>query len=205
MNKMQVIIMTKSTKYGGLCVAGFECVSGKWVRLVNDQGITYRNFVCSNNSKIDVLDKIEISVIGSAATNIHTEDIIVDLTEPIIKISSLSLNQALNIHNLEKHQYVLGNNKHAIYSDPSFIGHSLEIVKVNNAVLYEVEGPNGVKAKLDFVYNGISYEKLSITDPEYFGMQDDTKLGDLVIVVSIPDDDWGRINGYFKFVARIFR
>jgi len=202
---MKVVIMTKSIKYGGLCVAGFDCMSGNWIRLVNEQSITKRNFVYNDKSTINILDKIAIKVLGSAATNIHTEDINIDLTEPIIKISSLSLSQALDIHNLENHQYVLGNNRHAIYNDPSFIGHSLEIVKVNNAILYEVEGPKGEKAKLDFVYNGTYYEKLSITDPEYFGMQNGTKLGEIIIVVSIPDDDWSKNNGYFKFVAKIFK
>lgn len=205
MSKMQVVIMTKSIKYGGLCVAGFECKTGNWVRLVNDQAITNRNFIYSNRSTINVLDKIEINILGSAATDIHKEDIYIDLTTPIIKLSALSLSQALDIYNLENNQYVLGNSRHAIYNDPSYLGHSLEIVKVSNAILYEVEGPNGVKAKLDFVYNGTYYEKLSITDPEYFGMQNGTKLGDLIIVVSIPDDDWSRNNGYFKFVAKMFK
>ena len=49
------------------------------------------------------------------------------------------------------------------------------------------------------------YEKLSITDPEYFGMQNGTKLGELIIVVSIPDDEWSKNNGYFKFIAKIFK
>lgn len=205
MSKMQVVIMTKSIKYGGLCIAGFECKTGNWVRLVNDQAITNRNFVYNDKSAINVLDKIEINILGSAATDIHKEDIYIDLTKPIIKLSSLSLSQALDIHDLENNQYVLGNNKHAIYKDPSYIGHSLEIVKVNNATLYEVEGPSGVKAKLDFVYNGTYYENLSITDPEYFGVQNGTKLGELIIVVSIPDDEWSKNNGYFKFIAKIFR
>lgn len=205
MNKMQVIIMTKSIKYGGLCIAGFECETGNWVRLVSNQTITNRNFVYGDKSIINILDKIEINILGSAATDIHKEDVYVDLTKPIIKLSAFSLRQALNIHSLENSQYVLGNNKHVIYQNPSYIGHSLEIVKVSNAVLYEVEGPHGIKAKLDFSYNGNYYENLSITDPEYFGMQNRTKLGEVIIVVSIPDDEWSKNNGYFKFVAKIFK
>lgn len=130
MDKLQVVIMTKSVKYGGLCVAGFECKTGNWVRLVSNQSITNRTFVYTDKSTINILDKIEINILGSVATDIHKEDIYIDLTKPIIKLSTLSLSQALDIHNLESNQYVLGNNKHAIYNDPSYIGHSLEIVKV---------------------------------------------------------------------------
>lgn len=46
---------------------------------------------------------------------------------------------------------------------------------------------------------------MSVTDLEYFEVKDGTRLGDVILVISIPDDDYSKINGYFKFVAKIFK
>lgn len=34
----EIIILTKSAKYGGLCVAGVDFKTGEWVRLVKKGG-----------------------------------------------------------------------------------------------------------------------------------------------------------------------
>lgn len=60
-------------------------------------------------------------------------------------------------------------------------------------------------SKLDFHYNNAHYTNMSITDPDYFNVEDRTRLGELIIVVSIPDDDYSKNYGYYKFVAKIYR
>ena len=46
---------------------------------------------------------------------------------------------------------------------------------------------------------------MSVTDPDYYDVKDGTRLGELILVVSLPDDEYSRNYGYFKFVAKIFR
>jgi len=85
------------------------------------------------------------------------------------------------------------------------VDHSLELIKVQNAILHRVMGSNGYyKTKLDFVYNNLHYHNMSVTDPDYFKIEDGTRLGEAILVISIPDDDYSKIHGYFKFVAKIF-
>jgi len=43
---------------------------------------------------------------------------------------------------------------------------------------------------------------MSVTDSEYFGIVDGTRLGEVILVINIPDNDYSKTNGYFKFVAK---
>lgn len=116
------------------------------------------------------------------------------------------MRELLEIHRLENHKKILGNNLHVIRSNINDIGHSLELVKVNNATLNRIMGSNGYyKTKLDFTYNNLHYHNMSVTDPDYFDINDGTSLGEVILVISIPDDDYSKANGYFKFVAKIFK
>lgn len=206
--KKQIIILTKSAKYGGLCVAGVDFITGEWIRLVIRGGgqITNNIMRYQRGSNVEILDCVEVNILGSAATPIQSENVYLDTTKYIKKIKKISTRELLEIHNLEDHKTILGNNSHVIRSNINDIGHSLEIVKVNNAILYRVMVSKGCyKTKLDFNFNDLYYHNMSVTDSDYFGIKDGTRLGEVILVISIPDDDYSKINGYFKFVAKIFK
>lgn len=207
-DKNEIIILTKSSKYGGLCVAGVDKNTGQWIRLVTkDGGQINRNIMrYEDGSSIEILDCVCVDTLGTAATSIQPENVCIDTSKHIKKVKRFSIKELLEIHNLEKPKTILGNNYHVIRTNVDKVGHSLEIVKVQNAVINEVMGSNGyLKAKLDFCYNNIFYQNMSVTDPDYFGIKSGTKLGDVIIIVSLPDDEYSKLNGYFKFVAKIFK
>lgn len=206
-DKKEIVILTKSIKYGGLCVAGIDYNTGEWIRLVRKDGGQVNNRIMSyeNGSSVEILDCVRVHTIGSAATIIQPENVYLDTTKCIEKVKTVSMKKLLEIHKLENHQTLFGNKSHVVHSNINKIGHSLEIVKVQNTILYEVMSPQGYnKAKLDFYYNNNFYENISVTDPEYFHVPDGTKLGEVILVLSIPDDEWSAKNGYFKYVAKIF-
>ncbi len=204
----EIIILTKSAKYGGLCVAGVDFKTGEWIRLVKKGGgqITNNIMRYRDGSYVKILDCIAVHTLGSAATPIQPENVYIDIKEGFVKVKKISIGELLMIHNLENHKNILGNYSHVIRHNVENVGHSLELIKVQNAILHRVMGSNGYyKSKLDFYYNNVHYMNMSITDPDYFNVEDVTRLGELIIVLSIPDDDYSKNYGYFKFVAKIFR
>jgi len=207
-DKKEIIILTKSSKYGGLCVAGVDNNTGEWIRLVTkDRGQINRKIMSYEDGRsVAILDCVTVHTLGTAATSIQPENVYLDTSKHIEKIKTISMRELLEIHNLENHKTILGNNSHVIMSNVNMIGHSLEIVRVQNAILYEVIGSNGnCKAKLEFNYNNMFYQNMSVTDPEYFGVKNGTKLGEVILVISLPDDEYSKNHGYFKFIAKIFK
>ena len=71
--------------------------------------------------------------------------------------------------------------------------HSLEIIKAANIQL------DGKKAA--FYYRGKSFKYVSVTDPDYKGIEQ--TLEEAYLVISIPTDDYDGY-GYFKFIAAIY-
>lgn len=206
--KREIIVLTKSSKYGGLCVAGVDYNTGHWVRLVKKGGEQITNNIMRyrDGSYVKILDCIAVHTLGSAATLIQPENVYIDIKQGFEKVKTVSIGELLRIHNLENHKNILGNYSHVIRHNVENVGHSLELIRVQNAILHRTMGSKGYyKSKLDFHYNNVHYTNMSITDPDYFNVEDRTRLGELIIVVSIPDDDYSKNYGYYKFVAKIYR
>ena len=204
----EIVILTESSKDGGLCVAGVDYNTGKWIRLEKKDGkpITKGIMQYADRTSVEILDCVRLNTIGSAATPIQPENVYIDTTKSLKMIKKLTMRELLEIHKLENHMTVLGNSSHVIKSNINSVGHSLELIRVNNATLHKVMGANGYyKTKMDFVYNNLHYHNMSVTDPDYFKIEDGTRLGEVILVISIPDDDYSKIHGYFKFVAKIFK
>lgn len=108
----------------------------------------------------------------------------------------------MNIHPLEVHNTILGNDLY--YVSPSIINtvkRSLVLIKATNVYFSRQPNSKGQKKlKVNFTYNNKYYSNISVTDPEYYKIRNNTSI----IVISLPDDEWSRKNSYFKFVAKIF-
>ncbi|MGD9567065.1 MAG: hypothetical protein AB7V48_01885 [Sedimentibacter sp.] len=202
-----IVILTESSKDGGLCVAGVDFNTGKWIRLVKNDGeqITRNIMKYADGSSVEILDCVRVNTIGSAATPIQSENVYLNTATNIKRIKKISLRELLTIHNLENHRNILGSYNHVIRSNAEGVGHSLELVKVNNAVLHRVPGSNGYdKSKLEFDYNNTHYNNMSVTDPDYYYVEDGTSFGDAILVISLANNNYKDF-GYFKIIAKIFR
>lgn len=203
----EIVVLTESSKDGGLCVAGVDYNTGEWVRFVKKDGkpITKAIMQYADRRSVEILDCIRVHTIGSAATPIQPENVYLNTAIRIKRIKKISLRELLRIHNLENHRNILGSYNHVIKSNAERVGHSLELIKVQNTILYKVPGPKGYnKSKLEFDYNNVHYTNMSITDPDYYYVEDGTSLGDAILIISLANINY-KDYGYFKFVAKIFR
>ena len=84
--EIDVVILTKSSKNGGYCVAGIDVNNSKWVRLVSsdieshgalfNQDMQYRN-----NTFCNLLDVVRVPVLRKDPSEHQPENILIDEEE----------------------------------------------------------------------------------------------------------------------------
>jgi len=205
MQKKTIVILTKSSKYGKLCVAGIDVENGSWIRLCcttdTKAGELDRKYLITTDGKeCDILEEVEIYVKDGLASLFQPENVYIDETKRFKFLKRVNLNDVLKLHPLENTPFILGNANYKLnYDEVAIIKKSLSIVKVSNLNL-SINEKN--KTKAEFHYNNHCYRYVSVTDPNFFSKE--VNIGSAVIVVSLPDDDWSKENGYFKYIAKIF-
>lgn len=80
-----IIIMTKSDKHGGCCVAGIDASNNNFVRLMSENKGTFGalnedDMLYEDNSKAKILDIARIKILKDSPTPIQPENITIDTT-----------------------------------------------------------------------------------------------------------------------------
>ena len=207
---MEMIILEKSSKYGGYCVAGIDCSSGGWVRLVSEDEETHGAlndemlFDRSAGRSAGVLDRVQVEIAREVPGAIQPENMLVEGNGKIRIVGRTMLKEALNIHPCEEREKLFGSHSHIVQVKPETLGHSLELVRATELRIYSVTGKSGSsKRKMDFECGGRKYTQFAVTDPVYYGERE-VKLPEAALVLSISDDKWSRVNGHYIYAARIF-
>lgn len=200
---MEVLVLTKSDKNGGLCVAGIDMTNCSLVRLVSSIKFTHYAIPKWCMEKVNVLDIIDVSVVHDIPSFCQQENVEVQLQqwESIGKISEVELANMVN------------NDELFLFCDDCFyldeaiaqnLNYSLMLVQVETLSI-SINEYN--KTKATFYYNGKKYSNMSITDPEYYNKEG--LIGNAILVISIPDI--GYKSPYYdgkrcyKFIAKIYK
>jgi hypothetical protein len=207
----EIIILTKSSKHGGYCVAGLGAEDGVWYRLVTSRddtrwAVSEGCMTYKDGSPCQPLDIARIYVKEPLPSKRQPENILIDTRLYWEKTGESSLDSILSIHPGERRNFLLGNDSHRLrWREMMKLGRSLELVYAENMVIKKTSSSRGKpKTKAELTYNGIRYGNMSVTDPEYYGVPDGTAISGAFIVASVPDAPYR--DGYFyKFIAKIFR
>lgn len=208
MGVIRMIIMTESSKFSGKCIAGIDVESGKWVRIVSDDeeahgAIANSNLFYQDGSKCEVLDVVDIPIIGECGDNIQPENVLIDTSEYIKYVAMASLEDVLRIHLAEVRNDILGNMYSYVTAQRvDSVGYSLALVDVQDLKIEQVENPYGrPKTKASFTYQECSYTQMSVTDPRFYSVASGTVYDRAVLVISIGTPYNGK---YYKFVSGIY-
>jgi len=210
MKTLKMILLTKSSKYKGYCVAGIDCASGKWVRLMSTNpeasGALDNQMMYDSHQMryAEVLDQVLVDIAESRPTVVQPENIMIAQNPNMRILGRVSLQDVLTLHAHDQHSCIFGSNNHIVQVDVESLGHSLELIDAKDLELHDVVNSSGrTKSKLDFSYRGKLYSTFSVTDPDYYG-RGPLKIPHATLVLSIADGEWSRLNGYYIFVAKIF-
>lgn len=209
MRSIEMVLMTRSSKYGGYCVAGFDCATGAWVRLTSDDeasdGALSDEMLYDRRRRrcADVLDRIVAEISEDVPGPVQAENVRIDGPGRIRILGRVSLAEALRIHPCEERNALFASHHYMVQGDIRTLGHSLEMVRAENVRVYTVIGSSGKpKYKVDFECRGRRYSQFAMTDPAYYE-KGEVRIGEAALVLSISDNEWSRANGNYIYAAKI--
>lgn len=200
---MDVILLTKSSKFDKYCVAGIDAGTGAWVRFVTeDEGshdaVGDKDMALKGGGTAAVLDKVQVPVVGPHPGAHQPENVLLDAGKPWTKLGTATLKQVCQLHPPETPRYIM-NGKYATIKEEYLPGYSLSMVQVTDLDIYHNDKR---KMKCSFTYNNWKYEDISMTDPAYYFDEDRKSIGKAILIVSLPDAAYK--DNFYKFVAKVF-
>lgn len=206
----EVAILTKSSKFGGYCVAGVDLSTGEWVRFVSNDAQTHgalsrRDITYEDRNICNPLDVVLVDVVGAAPLAHQPENYLIDSREYWKKTGECTLSDVLGVHPAEVRPYLYGNPSPFVDGEEiDNIGYSLTLVRVSSLTISQtINIYNKPKTKASFVYNGKWYNEMSVTDTDFYSVPNGTRFADAYLVISLPDTPFPE-DCYYKFVARIY-
>lgn len=210
MGSKKIIVMTESSKFKNNCVAGIDVNTGEWIRIVSNDVETYgaltdEDITYADGTRCQVLDIVDVPVISRASTSSQPENVLIDRRYYIEKQGKATLGDVLLMHPDEKHDYLFGTRYSSVkeeYLESRGVDYSLALIKGENVEFsWKPNNDGQLKLKINFFYNGIEYTDMSVTDPEFYGVENGVRFRAVYMVVSIGTPYKGAC---YKFVAKIF-
>ena len=209
--KMKLVVLTKSAKHGGFCVAGINLYKNKnwFARIVkNDDGDAVTDEDIAGAKPLDI---IEVFVKGNKKKYNQTENFPIDFNAdtPVKIISKETVDYVKDLYNKELFEHIgfFGNSKKSLTEeeiDNLNPKHSLSVIKVSSLRIYKNDH-NKIKAELYFE-NEIAGD-VSMTDPDYYSKNYPIEIGEAILIVSLSAEPYVKNDknyGYPKFIAKIF-
>lgn len=205
---VRMVVLTKSSKFGEYCVAGINYDTGKWVRLVSTDetthgAITLEDLHLKNGRYIQLLDVIDVRISDYDNNPAQPENAIIDRAYYMKYIKSISINEAMALYKDAEPRLIFGNTSYRVEEEMApLLGKSLSLVVVNDLWFSQQVNDEGKpKTKVSFIYNGLSYSNMSVTDSRFYDIADGTGFRKAAIAVSIGTSYKGNC---YKFVAAIY-
>lgn len=131
MKDMEIVILTKSSKNNGYCVAGIDINDGKWVRLISDDedshgALFYHHMKYDTGTTCEILDVVKAPCIQKNPSPYQPENVLIDTNQCWKKLGKYSIEQVLQKHPSETHPRLLGNTSHFLTeAEIASVGHPL--------------------------------------------------------------------------------
>ena len=207
----EIVILTKSKKYGKYCVAGIDLKTNKWIRLVkndneHDGALGDIDMICDDYTIADVQDVVKVPIAKEIPNGCQTENNLIDRGK-WQKLGKMSLKKIVfNTIPIDE-PYVFCDNQCCLDANSiQNIDYSLQIAKAENLkIYYKVKEDGSIKVKADFLNNSNTYSMISVTDTKIckkIETQKEIFINKAYIIVSLPKNAYEGF--YYKFIAQIF-
>ncbi len=204
--KKSFVLITRSYKYGGYCVAGFDLETKGWIHLVSSAEPTGSEIPKPFFEPFDDLDILEVETKGKVPCGCQTENFLLDLSVPPRKAGKFSFYELLSPAYVLSTPFLLGNGSSGLSEEEIKRQHtSLGLYAVENLLFDFYLGDDGKKHyRCKFRYMGRGYSEISVIDPIYRkdGFQGQT-IAHALLAVSLPAVPY-QTGKYYKFIAKIF-
>lgn len=170
--RRQIIILTKSDKVAGYCVAGVDRNTGEWIRVVSSNAATehavpYEDLITEDGAFVEIYDIVEIDFIRPVPTEVQPENYLYNEMIKWKKIGESNLKEVMDIHGYDDVKYVFGNVSRRLESDEVYYTeNSLLLLRVQNPRYYVKRFPERTTLQLFFEYKGSQYSFFRVTEKE---------------------------------------
>ena len=175
--KKEIILLAASKKHKNLCVAGIDTSTGQWIRIVSeDSTISYaiksEDAIYEDESLPELLDIIEIQCRGRQSSYYQAENYINNPEYYWKNIGRAEIKEILKIHPLENEDYIFYNAENKVHKDYILAlndekdKNSLMLIAPTNITIH-VQQWERKKVKMSFLYKGIKYRYLAVTDIDF--------------------------------------
>lgn len=196
-----LILLTLSEKFGKYCVLGYCYKDDKIYRLVSDAK-TGAGIDKSRFEDIEILDEVNVKFIEECSSKHQVENVLI-MSHYGVYPSGRSFSPSILEEFATEEPNIFGCSNYKI-ADATTLGRSVEIRKVKNLKVTLSGNEGGKKHKVNFECGGTKHEFYSMTDPRYYGAEDEGIIENAYIIVSLPaEDDFSKEKGYYKFVSAI--
>lgn len=209
--KMTFTVLSKSIKHGNKCVAGMKN-DGTLIRIVsNDESIdgAIPNWFLKNsryNIDVQILDDIEVDVIAPMPNETQAENYLVDINILPRVVGHRTLQDVICKLHIDSDFYIFTNNSRFLNRNEALnAGYSLKLILANNIQIKQLDSYGKPKEKADFTYNNIRYNRISVTDSDYFGYE--RSFTSAILFLSLAHQPFETTDGeqrYYKFIAKIY-
>ncbi|WP_303930394.1 dual OB domain-containing protein [Ruminococcus sp.] len=208
--RKEILIMTKSAKINGFCVAGIDISNGRWIRLVSDDengegAVSREDLTFQNGMQAEIFDLVAVEC-KYFPTEAQSENYLYDNQFYWEKIRAMNREEAFSECPLNNSQYIFENSEKSI-DENEITGESLVLVEIEHIVISVVNEYEKKKWKVDFEYNGVHYSNISIGDisirNEYNGYGIYQIQGRHKAVFSLTGR-YERTGKYYKMLAQLF-
>lgn len=208
--KKELIILTKSAKINGFCVAGIDISNGKWIRLVSDDvsgegAVAERDLTYDDGTQAKIFDLVAVECMP-AATKAQSENYLYDKNCNWKKIKTVSYEDVFKNYQLSDSAFIFGNSERSL-NENEINGESLMLAKIDKIKINVVFEYGKKKWKVNFEYNGSKYINISVGDiyirNTYNNLGSYNISGEHIAVFSLTGKY--EINGkYYKMLAQLF-
>lgn len=219
MCKKEIILLAKSAKCHNFCIAGIDCLTGDWIRIISNDdsiqnSITEDDMRYNDGTLPSLFDVIRIECFNKSPSFHQPENYLMDNSYYWHKVRNSAIDEVLKLHPCENKDFLFYNTDNKV--DSSVLNkvhdsekYSLILIKPQNVVISVKKWPDKFEKaiKAIFQYNGQKYSYIAIKDHDvsnkyqsyndgYYDLNDD-----MYFVMSLGDTHKDGKN--YKIIATI--
>lgn len=210
----EIVVLARSTKRGGYCIAGVDTITGEWIRpisndVLNEGAVPLSDITYRNGERIEIFDIVKIKLTSYNPTKSQPENYIYDSSEKWEKIGKSSLKEIINFRGYDTTNKIFYNTDKSVKESEINGSPSLLLVNVKNPCIFIKTFPEKRKIQLNFEYNNEKYKFIKISDERINNIYKDVTDGcyniqnNLSVVFSLTDK-YIYTNEYYKMAAQMF-
>lgn len=209
----EIIVLTKSSKKGGYCIAGVDTNTGEWIRPVSDDiskegAVPSNDIVYKNGTELQLLDIVKINFIKHKPTKVQPENYLYE-NKRWIKTGSSSIDKVIEFRGYDKISEIFYNTKKELDEGEVGSDNSLLLLNVKNSYFFIKTFNGNKRVQFNFEYNNQIYKYFKVSDKKildkYSNKSDGTldKKESRIVVFSLTDKYY-KTRKYYKMVAQLF-